>query len=243
MRPLTPRELLQVWEQGLAQPPVRRALALLAAASPELSSEQLAAFTIGQRDGQLLTLREWTFGSQIESVAQCPHCGETLELSFNVNDIRVNPALETASALQLQQAGYQVRYRLPTSQDLAGVSTYQDASEAQETLLARCLLEILPPAGQPQHPLPDEVVDAVIAAMAAQDPQADVELALTCPSCQHQWLAAFDIVTFFWHELNTWARRLLVDVHRLARAYGWSEAEILALSPLRRQFYLEMVGL
>ena len=37
------------------------------------------------------------------------------------------------------------------------------------------------------------------------------------------------------------AKRLLMDVHLLARAYGWSEAEVLALSPARRRFYLEMV--
>ncbi|MEL6764398.1 MAG: phage baseplate protein, partial [Cyanobacteria bacterium J06607_6] len=69
MRPLTSQELLQVWEQGLTASPARRALGMLAMASSELSLEQLAVLPVGQRDGQLLTLREWTFGSHIGSVA------------------------------------------------------------------------------------------------------------------------------------------------------------------------------
>ena len=241
MRPLTAQELLQVWEQGCDQPPTQQALTLLAAAVPEASRDELAALPIGQRDGQLLTLREWIFGSQIESVAQCPKCGESLELNFHIDDIRVDLALAPQTTGQLEQAGYQVRYRLPNSEDLAAVST-DDEATAQALLLSRCLLEVAPPEGQAAE-LPSDVATAVMAAMAAQDPQADVELDLTCPTCEHQWLSGFDIVTFFWHELTVWARRLLWEVHRLAQAYGWSESEIIALSPRRRQFYLEMVDL
>jgi hypothetical protein len=31
-------------------------------------------------------------------------------------------------------------------------------------------------------------------------------------------------------------------VHLLASAYGWSEGDILSMSPVRRQFYLEISG-
>lgn len=78
--------------------------------------------------------------------------------------------------------------------------------------------------------------------MARADPQADVRLAIACPSCGHQWQGIFDIVTFFWSEIESWASRILHEVHLLALAYGWHEREILALSPRRRQFYLDMVG-
>ena len=69
-----------------------------------------------------------------------------------------------------------------------------------------------------------------------------LELALSCPSCRHQWQATFDIVSFFWSEINAWAHRSLQEVHTLALAYGWREADILAMSPWRRQFYLKMVS-
>lgn len=74
------------------------------------------------------------------------------------------------------------------------------------------------------------------------DPQAEVLLQLTCPSCQREWMITFDIVSFLWIEIHAHAKRLLQEVHTVARAYGWHEADILALSPVRRQFYLEMVA-
>jgi hypothetical protein len=35
---------------------------------------------------------------------------------------------------------------------------------------------------------------------------------------------------------------MLRDVHALATAYGWREADIVAMSPWRRQVYLDMVS-
>ena len=85
-------------------------------------------------------------------------------------------------------------------------------------------------------------MDRVAEAMAQVDSQADVQLDLVCPSCGHQWQATFDIVSFFWSEINAWAYRVLHEVHTLASAYGWREADILALDPGRRQFYLQLVS-
>ena len=65
---------------------------------------------------------------------------------------------------------------------------------------------------------------------------------MSCPGCGHQWEIQFDIVSYFWAELNDWAKRMLRMVSRLAGAYGWSEDHILNMSPRRRQLYLEMVN-
>lgn len=82
----------------------------------------------------------------------------------------------------------------------------------------------------------------IAALMAEADPQADVELALTCPGCGIAWGVPFDIGMFLWWELDARARRLLQDVSVLASAYGWREADVLALTPRRRQLYLELVS-
>jgi hypothetical protein len=79
--------------------------------------------------------------------------------------------------------------------------------------------------------------------MAKADPLADIQLALSCPFCGLGWKAAFDIVSFLWREIESLAGRLLRDVHTLAFAYGWHERDILALSPMRRQFYLALIGI
>jgi len=78
--------------------------------------------------------------------------------------------------------------------------------------------------------------------MSEIDPQADTKLSLVCPSCEHAWQADFDIISFFWREIDAWAQRTLLEVVYLASAYGWREADILNMSPWRRHFYLGALG-
>ncbi|HEY9877270.1 MAG TPA: phage baseplate protein [Leptolyngbyaceae cyanobacterium] len=249
----TALELLQVWEQGFSASPMRRALYLLAVAHPNQPWENLVQLSIGCRDRLLLNLREQLFGSHLASVTRCPQCQEPLELSFTMADVRVTAAEEDpvssllppsslAAELSLQIEDYTIQFRLPNSLDLERAAGCTDPEALQQQLLESCVLSA-------QHQgadcaaaaLPEAVVSAIAARMAAADPQADVQIALSCPACEHQWHSTFDIVQFFWSELHVWAQRTLVEVHRLARAYGWHEADILAMSPQRRQLYLEMV--
>jgi hypothetical protein len=109
-------------------------------------------------------------------------------------------------------------------------------------LVSRCIIELRKSDGEslPAHALPEKIIGVLADALSRADPRADLQFALVCPSCAHEWSAPFDITTALWKELHAWAQRTLRDVHALARAYGWREADILALSPTRRQIYLEM---
>ena len=243
MRTLSAPELLDVWERGNVQSSVNRALSLLSAACPEASADSLTKLSICERDARLLTLREWTFGSQLIGIATCPDCRERLELKFNVADIQVAPESEPTEEMTIDVAGYDVRFRLPNSLDIDAIADHKDVDVAREELLESCLLSVYHNGEEiPSDHLPASLVEAIVERMAEADHQADVELALSCPSCRHQWHATFDIVSFFWSEINAWAYRILREVHTLARAYGWREADILAMSPWRRQFYLKMVS-
>jgi hypothetical protein len=222
MRALSATELVSVWERGNSQPPVQRALTLLAAACPDSPLDTLANLSIGQRDARLLAMRELTFGAEFTGLADCPACNQKIELTFNASDIRPAAETETPAELTLHVDGRNLRVRLPTSADLLAVNS-------REQLLDRCVLN-------GRDHLPDQVVSSVIELMARVDPMADLQLALSCSSCGCKWEAPFDIVAFFWREINAAARGLLREVHTLASAYGWTESEILALSPARRRF-------
>jgi len=243
MPPLATPSVLAAWEQGRALPPYRRALLLLSAVQGG-TLEQLAELAIGERDARLLHLREWAFGPTFQALAECPACGETLELSFDVADIRLPVAAQTDS-LTTRVGAIQLRLRPPTSVDLAAAAQQPDAAAGRLTLLARCLVQaeqVEPPAVvQDFADLPAEVLDAAEAAIAELAGQANVQIKLACAACGQTWLAQFDIESYFWSEIDAWAQRTLREVHALARAYGWSEAEILALSPQRRQTYLEII--
>jgi hypothetical protein len=243
MEALLASEMLDIWEKGQAMSPVQRSLLILAKAMPEISSGELASMSIGQRDACLMNLRNATFGRRVSCLEPCPGCGDLLELDLRAEDIMAeDPDLEAPGLFSINVEDYEVRFRLPNSLDLLSVSRCGNAAAARKIIVKRCILEeSLGGRSLPGPDLPDEVLDAISRCMGEADRAADVEMELRCPACSHQWLRIFDIVSFFWTEISALAYRTLRDVHDLALFFGWSERDILAMSPRRRQMYLEMV--
>ncbi|TCV86759.1 hypothetical protein [Sulfurirhabdus autotrophica] len=235
-------QLLDMWEGAIAASHTRRALDILSVAYPELTVDALARMPLGQRDAKLMRLRECLFGSSLTVVAACPHCSTQLESTMLVSDIRVDNYHPSNGAQEIDSDGYRIVFRLPASNDLLLFSPDMDSSRARDVLLARCILDVRNTDGEQvcYASLPEHVVSAVAEQMALADPQADLELAFECPACGHSWEAMFDIARFLWREIHAWAMRTLREVHSLARAYGWSESDVLMMSPTRRQMYLEL---
>lgn len=242
MRTPTAAVLLDAWENALDKPPTARALGLLATAFPELSGHELAALPIGRRDARLLRLRERLFGPHLTLVVPCPECGAQLESRVRVGDIARDGGGHGTGDHIAESHGYRIRFRLPASSDLLALPAAADASRARELLLAQCVLEVHGADGGSRSvtELPESVLAEVSATMASIDPGADIELVFDCPACSHQWREVLDVAGFVWREIHAWAQRILREIHLLARAYGWREADVLALSPTRRQIYLEL---
>ena len=243
MRPLSEHELLGLWEVGQDQHPLDRALTLLGAACPELAWEEVVGLSVGARDALLLTLREQTCGPRLAGFVECPRCGESLEFEAVVADLRAAPAPHPGEEpWELVAEDLYLQFRLPDSRDLAAAAACPDPVAARSLLVRRCVLH----ASRDGAPvacdaLPAEVVAGLARRMVEHDPQAETLLDFRCPACELDWQVLFDIVTFFWSELATRANHLLDEVHALARAYGWHEADILGMSAYRRRSYLEMV--
>ena len=243
MRALSASELLTAWERGLGQRLMDRALTLLAATDPHSPRDALAKLSIGRRDAGLLSLREEIFGPRLTALADCPRCRERLELSFQAADIRNSSNVAAPEELSVRVEDWQVVFRLPNSDDLLAVSDCRDANTGRALLLRRCILASEKNGeARALDDVPAKVIDVTVQKMGEADSLGDVHLALSCPVCSYEWQAPFDIASFLWTEINAWEHRTLQDVDEMARAYGWREADILALSPLRRQVYLEMIS-
>lgn len=251
MRALGPEELLAAWERGTGASTQRRAVVLLAAAGAGTVSE-CERLALGERDALLLELRARTLGSPLSVLSTCPDCGAEAEAELGLEelqglgrapDARASPSGMPRAASLLGLSGFELEYRRLDSLDLEAIERCPDVHSARALLASRCIKLARDGEGHsvPTEELPAEVVDGLSRHLAADDPRADLELALRCPQCARDWVAPLDVAAFVWAELQACALRLLREVHELARAHGWREADVLALTPLRRAAYLECV--
>lgn len=245
MRTLTASELLAVWERVWHKPLLERVLSLLTAACPKMDADAVAQLCIGERDTLLLQLREWMFGPRLVNTADCPRCGECVEWENRISDFTMPAPFdrESQTSFHLKVDEFALIFRLPDSNDLTAALAASDHQAARSKLLHRCIIDARHlDASCDIAALPAMVLEALSRRMEVLDPQADIRIELTCPACNHQWRILFDIASFIWTEINHWAESMILTIHKLARAYGWSEKQILDLSPMRRQLYLGLIN-
>ena len=228
MRSLSQADLLALWEEGRWLHPLDQGVVALEAVFP---GERVADWPLGRRNRALAGLRCAMFGPALRGWTTCRSCPQQLEFSVDGRALADAPAPAEDEVVVGERS-----YRLPTSRDLAAVADEADAAKATRQLLARCLTGDAAPAWS------DREIDAVGERLAEADPMAEILLRFDCPDCGAAYDEMLDLPSFLWAELEGRARGVLAGVDQLARAYGWSEAQILALSPARRQVYLEMVG-
>lgn len=242
--------LLLAWERLHAHGAQARALGLLQAVWPQPDPDDWRRASVGERDGGLFQLQAALFGPRLQTQAACPFCGERLESQFDIEDLCPLPVRPPSFAqpLEFVDRGWHIRYRLPSSEDLqalpeaASGDAETDARAAVAALLQRCVLHAERGGRRVDGAqLPANVAQRLGERMAQDDPVADLRLDMVCPACARHWPCALDIGAYLWGELDDWAQDLLVQVGALARHYGWSERDILALTPLRRRFYLDLV--
>ena len=220
--------LLDLWERGASRHPLDRALLLASSTDSAVTMERLADEPLAVRDQRLVRALLTNFGPEIAAWIDCPTCGTRLEFALDARTL-----LDSAGADDVTIDG--VRVRRPSSRDLAAALAEPDEAARARRLAERCV----------------EAGDAVVStalmaraeeALAAADSAGDPQLDFTCDACGETWQDPFDVAGYLWRQVETRARHLLGDVDVLARVYGWTEADVLALSDARRAAYVEMAG-
>lgn len=191
---------------------------------------------IGFRDAALLRLRMATFGNQISCVDICPGCSNSVEMNIHIPDILTMAPTELKTTVTFPEDNGIGEIKLPTSEDIEFVLKHVSPENAQTALIQRCFGNV-----STKFKGSEAELDSVESMLEEHDPFADIHFSVDCPECKHAWDALFDIVSIFWKEIVTAAKKLLSEVHVIASVYHWSEAEILALSQERRSFYLECI--
>lgn len=240
MRRLGEVEMLGLWERGHSLHPLDRALLAIEAGFPETRPDNTADWPLGRRNRALAQLRCLCFGPRFGGWAQCRQCPERLEFELDGEALADGPPSREGQPIIVN--GW--AFRLPTSRDLAAIAGERDQDAAARRLAERCRVDLGPEPASPASAgieWSDADLDAVGEQLALADPLAEIVIHFDCPVCGVSFDESLDLSAFLWAELEGQAKRLLYDVHTLAAAYSWSEAEILSLSATRREFYLGMV--
>lgn len=238
-------ELLDAWETARTRVQPLRGTALLAAADQGHEENVLAALPLGEVTRRLLGLHAHWFGRVLSSVCVCPACGVPVEAECDAMALcaLAPEAPHAPEMLTVVEQEFTVRFRPPAPLDLAHAARGDNADAARRVLLERCVLVAERDGVRcAAADLPERIIVAVASEMESADPLADVTLALDCPTCGTAWTATLEPDRFLLAAVEEVAHDVIHEVHQLARAYGWSEAESLALSRIRRRAYLDLIA-
>jgi hypothetical protein len=255
LRSLSGNDEAFLLEMGESLLPAQRTTALLARCLMYLGSldrvtaETTASLTAGDREALILHLRRLTLGERLQCGLACPgsECGEKMDLDLRVSDLLLPPYPHAREWYETTIAEngtrYSVRFRLPTGayQEEAATLALSDPQAAAYLLLRRCVERITTEDGQPVEDIPPVVIDRLPTLIDELDPQAELRLDLTCPSCGHAFTTLLDASIYFFQELADRIKHLYREVHLLAFYYHWSEAEIMGMTAGKRRRYLDLL--
>ncbi|OLS52133.1 hypothetical protein [Rhodovulum sulfidophilum] len=147
-------------------------------------------------------------------VARCEACEALIDLRVRADEFPVTPA---PGPVPVEVTAGGAVWRVPAGAEEAALAADPEAD----------LAELCRVSGEADAEAFEVALDAVL-------PGFEPELRFDCPECRAR--------TGWWFEPMEWIARhtgaAFADVDRLALRYGWSEAEILAMSPARRRLYL-----
>lgn len=207
---------MALYDAGVRGGPLVRAARLVALVLPEAD---VAALSLGDRDRALWAFRDRVFGGGVSERFDCAGCGAPIGFDLGV-DFALPPA--ATPECTVIWGGQEHRLRLPVCADLEAASGGFPLIRLNEAA-----------------PWSDMGFRAAAAeAIEAADPAIDMRVEVACEDCGHCTPRGLDVVELLWRDVEGAVTRIMGDVVRLARAFGWTEAECLALSPQRRAFYI-----
>ena len=194
------------------------------------------ARTVGERVAALLHL----YGlnerlDRVELGARClgVDCGESFAFELPLTELAALAPTDDSWSLALPD-GRTLRLRRPTGSDL---KRWRAQGPATRGAALQAILQDLAPG----QPLAAEDETALAEGLAESDPLVDLRVAARCPACGHGQEVAVDLEGLVLTRFAARQRELLLEVHRLARHYGWTEDQVLAVPPRRRAEYLALI--
>ncbi|MCG8491678.1 MAG: hypothetical protein MI743_08710 [Sneathiellales bacterium] len=241
---ITVESLMSLMDAGNGRSDLDRGQLLLAWGYREESWKTLSSLPLGARARRLLELRRAFFGDQLTLSARCPNCGAPFEFATNIGEILAADLQEKEPTSQIAVGTAILEVRPLNAHDLTLLPSSITAEAARKSLASRCLVTVFDEDGREinmpeMQSLQSDWVDAVDNLLQEQDPLSALIYCLDCLDCHKAWRAQFDITDLLWQELEVENAIVIEEIHLLAAHYGWREADIVAIPPVRRRSYAQ----
>lgn len=205
----------------------------------EPTPDQLEKLTIGDRERLLLAACSHILGAEADLVVSCPGCRALVEAPIRFRDlISVRPAPSASRcSLAAEDGEWSAELTPPTGADLE--RAMKAGPDAARRLLESCVKALFDVRGHAvsRDALPQECEAELAERLLALDPLAECRIAVDCPHCALRFDTLLDGFALLKNAFGS-AHALYGDVYRMARAYHWSEADILALPLAKRAQYI-----
>ncbi len=198
--------------------------------------ERVASLCVADRK-QLMRLLDARLGGEARwHSARCRKCDAPFDFPLRLSSLPVGEAGEGYPFARVCHAQAEWILRLPNGADQAAVADIEALPRARAVLLGRILVEGSPDS-VPQTIEDEAFWSRIETALEAVAPALIERVRATCPECGAENVIEPEPYPLLRRD----GSRLLLDVHRLAGYYHWSETEILALPRHRRQRYLDLI--
>src|SRR3569832_2462439 len=138
MHALAARDIIELWETAQHRHPVDRALALLTAAEPQHTRDELAALPLGERDRRLLALRAQSFGDRLSGHSACPRCNDRVEFDLSCRVLQ-SPAVASSCERMTHIENNNKHKQTHNKNEHTAAADACDVAEARRILSQRCL--------------------------------------------------------------------------------------------------------
>jgi hypothetical protein len=186
-----------------------------------------SVLSISEHDRLLTAIYVRLYSEKAVCHASCATCSEPFEFAVPLDRV-----LEEQEALAAQwgapdsdgwwTAGERIRFRAPTA---------AEAAATEPAALRALCLSGADPGGFDLE-----------AALEAAAPSLSIDLDIDCPHCTARQHARFDIARHLARSLQRELPFLVREAHLIASAYGWTHAEIMALSRNDRRAYASLIA-
>lgn len=209
---------------------------LVACACPDRDADFYWDLPISARTAGLLGLIALDGADAVDVGFHCQECSAPLEISLDVEELldRERSALDRLTLVG--ENGAVTELRRPTGRDQAvwAAAAFADDRAWRQAAASRIC--------DGTAVLDDERLGRIEQALDEADPLLRADVETTCPDCGAISRHDVDLVACALERLRRAQQAAIETVHQMASRYHWSEADILAMPPWRRERYLSLLA-